>query len=129
MFYNYCVKKIKNIFMLERIMKYYLKMLKNTFNYKGITSRKEFWWPTLINLGVGVLFALVGIFSINAFYILEFILFVATLLPSIAIGVRRLHDVDRSGYNMFWCLFPVVGWVILVMYMIEKSKYNYYEVK
>ena len=106
-------------------MNYYLKMLKNTFNYRGIASRKEFWWPVLINVCVALIFALTLFISLDVFYILEFLLFLAVLLPMLSLCVRRLHDVDRGGYNLFWHLFPIVGTIIVTMYMTEKSKYNY----
>ena len=110
-------------------MKFYKKMWKKTFNFTGLATRKEMWIPALINFGIFCVFAVFGFISTDILLIVEFFFFLVVAVPMLSLCVRRLHDVDRSGYNMFWVLFPVVGWIILTMYMIEKSKYNYHGTK
>lgn len=46
---------------------------------------------------------------------IEKLLALALFLPSLAVGVRRLHDVDRSGWWTLLALVPVVGWIVLLV--------------
>lgn len=46
----------------------------------------------------------------------------AVLLPSIAVGVRRLHDVGRSGWWLLIWLVPVVGWLVLLFWFVQPSQ-------
>lgn len=77
----------------------------NYVTFSGRASRSEFWWFQLFQLMAVSILALTGpgIF-----------LALATLLPAWAVGVRRLHDIDKSGWNILWYFIPVVG-VILVL--------------
>lgn len=46
----------------------------------------------------------------------------ASLVPSLAVGVRRLHDTSRSGWNLLWGLLPIIGAIILIIYFVQPSK-------
>jgi uncharacterized membrane protein YhaH (DUF805 family) len=88
-------------------------------DFNGCASRPEFWWWVLFTfLGSTALrtvsFSLSGLFSI------------ATFLPSIAVGARRLHDTDRSGWLQLLGLIPIVGWIILIIWCAEPGKANRY---
>lgn len=91
---------------------------KNYINFKGRASRSEYWY--------WVLFCLVGGFAagflegmvMGANHIegkvhpISGLFNLVTLIPSFAVGVRRLHDIDRSGW---WMLLFVVGGILLGM--------------
>jgi len=47
---------------------------------------------------------------------------IATLLPSLAVGVRRLHDTGRSGRYLLWALLPIVGWILLIVALAKDSE-------
>jgi uncharacterized membrane protein YhaH (DUF805 family) len=88
-------------------------------NFDGCASRSEFWWWFLFTVIVSLVcrqlsFALAGAFSL------------ATLLPSIAVGARRLHDANRSGWWMLLYLLPVIGWIILIVFWVEPSQTSRY---
>lgn len=88
----------------------YLEALKNYAVFKGRATRREYWMFILINLGVAIV---VGVLDtlLNSKGILSNLYNLALLLPSIAVGVRRMHDTDRSGW---WLLLPIVNIVFLV---------------
>ena len=44
------------------------------------------------------------------------------LLPSLAVGARRLHDTDRSAWYLLLWLIPVVGWIVLIVWAIQEAK-------
>ena len=88
--------------------------------FDGCAGRPEFWWWILFTfIATGVLGALSPRLS-SAFSL-------ATLLPSIAVGARRLHDTDRSGWLQLLLFIPLVGWILLVIWCAEPGKPNRYD--
>ena len=49
------------------------------------------------------------------------IYYLAVLIPSLAVGVRRLHDTDRSGWWLLLSLIPVIGWIVLIIFFVLDS--------
>ena len=94
----------------------YTGVLKQYAVFSGRARRKEYWMFTLINFIVivvlAVLEALLGIFGPNLIYGL------AVFVPSLAVAIRRLHDTDRSGWWMLIGLVPVIGAIVLVVFMV-----------
>jgi uncharacterized membrane protein YhaH (DUF805 family) len=90
--------------------------------FSGRARRSEFWFAqlflTLVSLAIAVVFPGEGDNNSAASNLWA----IATLVPSLAIGARRLHDTGRSGKNLFWLLLLVVGWIILLVYLLEDSK-------
>ena len=88
-------------------MNNYINVLKNFSNFSGRTSRKEYWMFFLFNILALVVLTIVEIFVLQtklltAFYNLLII------IPSVALCVRRMHDINRSGW---WVIVPVVNFV------------------
>jgi len=84
-------------------------------DFTGRASRSEYWWFFLFILLVSAatsLFSntLSGLFSL------------ATLVPSIAAAARRLHDTNRSGWWQLIVLVPVVGLVVLIVFLAQEGK-------
>lgn len=77
-------------------MKDFVDALKNYANFKGRTGRKAFWIFTLINFGISIVLGMVG--SAIDFVFLSTVYNLAVLVPSLAIGARRMHDVGKSGW-------------------------------
>lgn len=42
-------------------------------------------------------------------------------MPNLAVGVRRLHDIGKSGFNLFWGLLPIVGVILLIVWWVKDS--------
>jgi len=107
----------------------YQNFLLNYTNFNGCTSRKDYWYVVLFNLIIsiiiGLLTAITGVYQL---YNLTYIYELATLIPSIAISVRRLHDINKSGLYYLLILIPIVGAIILIIFMcldrIEPNKYG-----
>jgi len=76
---------------------------RNYANFKGRAMRSEFWWWTLFSF---LAQAAAGTVAESIGNLVS----IALLLPSISAGVRRMHDVDRSGW---WILFPIYNIVLL----------------
>ena len=91
-------------------MEWYLKVVRDNYaNFNGRARRKEYWMFVLINvlisIALGVIDAVTGIFMIQNIYSL------AVCVPGIAVGVRRLHDVGKSGWFL---LIPIYNFILLV---------------
>ncbi len=91
--------------------------------FTGRARRSEYWYAqlfvSLVSIAIGIVFP--GE-SENSNSAASNLWTLATLVPSLAIGARRLHDTGRSGKNLWWLLLPIVGWIILVVYLVEDSK-------
>ncbi|OAI39949.1 hypothetical protein AYO38_01250 [bacterium SCGC AG-212-C10] len=105
-------------------MNYYTDVLKKYTLFDGRAGRREFWMFALISFGIGVVLAIIdailgtqsgGIGLIGSLYSL------AVLLPSLAVGSRRLHDTGRSGWLQLLGLIPVVGIIILIVFWAQDS--------
>lgn len=77
------------------------------FEFSGRAGRKEFWYFFLFSMAISSLFS--G--SDSAFGSLISLIL---LFPSLAVGARRLHDLDKSGYLLFVLVIPLFGWLYLL---------------
>ena len=109
-------------------MSWYVKVLKKYAVFSGRARRKEYWYFALFNFIIGLVLSLIDV-SIGLllgflwFYgVLSWIYYLAVLVPSIAVTVRRLHDTGRSGWWIFIGLIPFVGGIILFVYMVLDSQ-------
>jgi len=83
--------------------------------FNGRASRSEYWWFALaIAIGSAILSAIAP-----AAY---GILVLGTLVPSIAAATRRLHDTNRSGWWQLIVLVPVVGFIVLLVFLTQESR-------
>jgi uncharacterized membrane protein YhaH (DUF805 family) len=88
-------------------------------DFNGCASRPEFWWWVLFTFVTATVLRAVN-------YELSGLFSLATLLPGIAVGARRLHDTDRSGWLQLLALIPVIGWIVLIIWCAEAGKPNRY---
>lgn len=97
-------------------MEWYLLVLKKYVVFEGRSRRKEYWMFTLFStLATYLLQGFDYYFGLKHGYInfLSTIYGLAVMLPTWGVGIRRLHDVNKSGWNMLWVLLPIIGWFYL----------------
>ena len=112
-------------------MNWYLKVLKNYAVFSGRARRKEYWMFALFQL----IFALAAMAVDNiigtTFKIGEqgipygyvyMIYTLALFIPALAVAVRRLHDVGKSGWFLLICLIPIIGVIWLLVLLVTDSK-------
>jgi uncharacterized membrane protein YhaH (DUF805 family) len=87
-------------------------------DFNGCASREEYWSYAFCWLLIAVLLLLLN-------PIIYLIWEALTLLPGISVGVRRMHDTNRSGWLLLLTLIPVIGWLILLYLLLLPSKKNY----
>ncbi|MDX6381746.1 MAG: hypothetical protein QOI57_2770 [Rubrobacteraceae bacterium] len=108
-------------------MNCYLEVLKKYAVFSGRARRKEYWMFFLFNLIITLVLALIdsltGTFSSQAgLGLLSGLYSLAVLIPSIAVTVRRLHDTGRSGWWILLGLIPIIGGIILLIFMVLDSE-------
>jgi uncharacterized membrane protein YhaH (DUF805 family) len=106
-------------------MQWYVEVLKKYAVFSGRARRKELWMFALISFLIALALSIIefstGLYdaTTNLGY-LSSIYGLAVLLPSLAVGVRRLHDTGRSGLWILIGLVPLVGAIVLIVfYVIE----------
>ena len=97
-------------------MEWYLMVLKKYTQFDGRSRRKEYWMFLLFNMIISYALQFVDHFiSDSPIGYLSGIYSLAVLLPSIAVGIRRLHDVNKSGWYYLLMLLPIIGWIWLII--------------
>lgn len=102
-------------------MEWFLKAFKNYAGFQGRARRKEYWmfflFSTIFSIVVAILDSIVNLNSVLAgLYSL------AILLPSLAVGARRLHDTGKSGWWLLISLIPLIGSIILIVFLCQDSE-------
>jgi uncharacterized membrane protein YhaH (DUF805 family) len=95
-------------------------VLERYAQFTGRARRAEYWWFSLATLIVGVVLSVLGAVS-SIFLILYYVYALAVLIPSLAVGIRRLHDTDRSGWWLLIALIPLVGAIVLIVFLATDS--------
>ena len=85
--------------------------------FTGRASRSEYWWWFLFVVIVG---AILGMFGKTG-EVLNGIAGLALFLPGLGLAVRRLHDINKSGWWVLLALIPVVGAIILIIWYVQDS--------
>ena len=98
-------------------MNWYLEVLNKYAVFSGRARRQEYWMFFLFNFIIISILWVVGRFVDSQ--IIGMLYDLAVLIPSIAVLVRRLHDTGRSGWWWFIALIPLIGWIVLLLYMLE----------
>ncbi|NCA70490.1 MAG: DUF805 domain-containing protein [Sphingobacteriia bacterium] len=107
-------------------MHWYLKALKQYATFQGRARRREFWTFTLINVVIIIALSILdmalgtvepqsGLGMLSAIFIL------AILLPSLGVQIRRLHDINKSGWWVLIGLVPMVGSLVLLVFSLIDS--------
>ena len=90
------------------------------------STRSEYWWWVLFTLIVGIIATVIDtvVFGSNSsgLGLLSIIANIALFLPGLSLIVRRLHDTDRSGWWVWIALIPIVGVIVLLVFMLLPSK-------
>ncbi len=98
-------------------MNWYIKVLKDYAVFAGRARLAEYWMFVLFSVIVIVILAIIDavIFGPGS-QVLQWIYQLAVLVPSIAVSVRRLHDIDRSGFWLLLFFLPIIGWIVLLVF-------------
>lgn len=91
-------------------------------DFETRSSRSEYWfWVLLMLIGqfVGSLLGnILGMIGSLVFLIWA----LGTIIPSIAVGIRRLHDIGKSGWFILVAFIPIVGWIIMIVWAVSAGE-------
>ena len=107
-------------------MNWYIKCIKNYTNFSDRARRKEYWMFLLFNI---IIFMVLGFISgllsetfnseLPVYIIVLYALFI--IIPHLAVAVRRLHDINKSGGYWFVRFIPIAGPIWLLVLLVEDS--------
>jgi uncharacterized membrane protein YhaH (DUF805 family) len=87
--------------------------------FDGRAHRAAFWWWFLFGVLVGIAASIVD--AIIGSSIISLLLALGLLLPNISVAIRRLHDTDRTGWWILIGLIPIIGFIVLLIFYLQKS--------
>jgi uncharacterized membrane protein YhaH (DUF805 family) len=101
-------------------MEEYLSMWKNYFNFKDRTTVRGFWMAILFNFIAVFVLGLLSAF-VKFLFVIYLIYVVAAIIPCLAIQIRRMHDINKSGFWIFLSVIPIVGAIIYIIHLCKDS--------
>ena len=109
-------------------MEWYIKVIKNYTEFEGRARRKEYWMFVLINflivMALQAVMIMLGPDSALGSFIMGLVglYSLAVFIPSLAVGVRRLHDTGRSGWWLLISFVPIIGFIALIVFLVQNSQ-------
>ena len=96
--------------------------LDNVFNFNGRAGLSAYWWYALaliiVNVVVSIVANVIGVLALTL--LLDLVSFVIGL-TGLSVGVRRLHDSDKTGWLLLLGLIPILGWIAVIVLLVLPS--------
>ncbi|HED38054.1 MAG TPA: DUF805 domain-containing protein [Ignavibacteria bacterium] len=102
-------------------MNYYLEVLKKYAVFSGRARRAEYWYFALFNAIISIILSIISIAIGDKLIILWIVYSLAVLIPSIAVSVRRMHDIGKNGWTILIGLIPLIGLIWLFVLTVLDS--------
>ncbi len=103
-------------------MNWYIHVMKNYATFSGRARRKEYWMFVLFNIIFASIAAAIDYALFEAPGIIYGLYVLAIIVPSIAVAVRRLHDIGKGGGWFFISFVPVIGGIWFLVLMLTDSQ-------
>ena len=105
-------------------MSLFVEALEKYAVFSGRSRRKEYWYFVLlvviISIALSLIDSLIGAYDRSSGAgLLSTIFSLAILIPSIAMSIRRLHDIHRTGWWVLISLVPLIGWIVLLVFHVQ----------
>ena len=107
-------------------MSWFVAALKKYAVFGGRSRRKEYWYFVLFSSVITVVLSIIDgatgtLDSTTGLGFLSGIFALAILIPTIAVSVRRLHDIDRTGWWFLISFIPLIGTIVLLVFAVQDS--------
>ena len=109
---------IYNAGLIDAIKSFFTRYI----DFSGRSSRSEYWFAFLFLFGAGLVLGALAKQAGGIFSVLSSLFALGTLIPNLAICIRRLHDIGKSGWYYLMCLIPLVGIIIVIYYFCLDSQ-------
>lgn len=100
-------------------MEYFIRALQKYVEFSGRDTRRQYWMFALYWVLLAIVVSILG--RMLETDVLSQIYSAVLLLPSLAIGARRLHDTGRSGWWQLIGLIPIIGTIVLIVFFVQES--------
>jgi len=110
-------------------MNWYISVLKKYMVFNGRASRSEYWYFMLFYQIITIVLSIINqliiqtenstLIIISSLIVLAYIL--GFLLPALGVTIRRLHDINKSGWWMLVSIIPIIGFLILIYFLVQKG--------
>ena len=102
---------------MDSLNQFFVHPIKNHyFDFDGRSTVQQYWMFTLWYLIFSIVLGLVQLSEVATG------LGLVTFIPSLAIAARRLHDIGKSGWWQLLWLIPIIGWIILIVFLVTKGE-------
>lgn len=102
----------------------YKKFLNNYANFKGRSTRSDYWYVVLANFLIGFILGFISglIPSLSKLLTtLSYMYSLAIIVPALALIIRRLHDINKSGWYYLLTFIPIIGQIIVIIFFCTES--------
>lgn len=106
---------------MELFNRYFVTILKTRYaQFDGRARRSEFWYFALFSAIISIVLSVISNMIFGSM-LLPNLYNLAILVPSLALAVRRLHDIGKSGWFVLLLFVPLIGWAILLYFYAKDS--------
>jgi len=93
------------------------------FNFQGRSTRSAYWYFVLFLIIGGFITAIADLLLFHPENVgpINGIFSLATIIPSLSVFVRRLHDIGRTGWWLLLALIPIIGWIVLIVWACQPT--------
>jgi len=111
---------------MEDALDYYKEVVFERYaDFNGRSRRAEFWYFYMVHMLIIIGMAMIGPRINIGFYIVGIAVYtVLTVIPTLAVTIRRLHDTEKSGWWYFISFIPIVGSIILIVFLATEGTYG-----
>lgn len=103
------------------LIDWFVKCLKNYANFTGRARRKEFWFFTLVYMIITTITIVLDL-ALKTYGVITGVFILAMIVPSISVAVRRLHDINKSGWYYLIQMIPMVGPILVLIWFATETK-------
>lgn len=104
------------------MFQHYKDALSKYATLEGKATRSQFWYFVLVHALIVIALTIISQIVGDKWGILSLIYIALTIVPSIAIAVRRMHDIGKSGWWLFISFVPAIGWLWYLILLVTPSK-------
>lgn len=105
------------------MIQYYVDFWKNYVNFSSRSRRAAFWYVMLMNVIIAIVLSVLMAIS-SVFYYVAVVYDLAIIIPSIALWVRRLHDIGKAGWWVLLDFVPLVGPIVLLVWACREGDHG-----
>lgn len=99
-----------------------MEALSKYLEFSGRARRKELWTFVLVNFVISISLSVLDSIIGMGIGFIGTLFGLAMIIPSISVGVRRLHDIGKEGLWILVGLIPFIGWIVLIYFYVQDSE-------